>query len=243
VESETHAQVDNITFKKRKKKQTRTIHPKHYYPDRLLEYIDGSLQSLLDIATRIALQERKPKNKVYSIHEPDTKCISKGKAHKRYEFGQKVSVATTNGGNWIVSCRLAKGNPYDGHTLEQTIVDIESVTGIEVREVYVDRGYKGHDYSGSAPVHIAGRSTRKLSQAQIRRTKRRSAVEPKIGHLKEDHRMRRNYLKGLIGDDINAVLAGAASNMKKLLSLITEQILFMLQKLLWRRELPANWTH
>ncbi|MCF6228634.1 MAG: IS5/IS1182 family transposase, partial [Planctomycetes bacterium] len=78
---------------------------------RKLEHIDESLKSLLDIATRIARQEKKSKNKIYSIHEPDTKCISKGKAHKKYEFGQKVSVATTNGGNWIVSYRLAKGNP------------------------------------------------------------------------------------------------------------------------------------
>ena len=198
-------------------------------------YIGYELQSLLDIATKIAHQERNTKDKVYSIHEPETKCISKGKARQKYEFGQKVSVATTTVGNWIVSCRLAEGNPYDGHTLRQTIVDVESVSGVIVTEIYLDRGYKGHDYRGDATVHIAGNSTEDLTKAQINRAKRRSAVEPKIGHLKDDNRMRRCFLKGLEGDDRNAVLSAAASNMKKLLNLIVGQLLLMLTKSLWWR--------
>ncbi len=202
--------------------------------------IGYELQSLLDIVTRIVLQERSSKNKIYSIHEPDTKCISKGKAHKKYEFGQKISIATTTVGNWIVSCRLAEGNPYDGHTLKQTIIDAESVSGVIITEIYLDRGYKGHDYKGDARVHIAGGSIEELTKAQAKRAKRRSAIEPKIGHLKDDNRMRRCFLKGLKGDDRNAVLSAAASNMKKLLNLIVGQLLFVLEKSLWWRVLTAQ---
>ncbi|MEE9312981.1 MAG: hypothetical protein V3V10_11290, partial [Planctomycetota bacterium] len=140
-------------------------------------------------------------------------------------------------GNWIISCRLAQGNPYDGHTLRQTIVDVESVSGVIVTEIYLDRGYQGHGYAGDAIVHIAGGSIEELTKAQIKRAKRRSAIEPKIGHLKDDNRMRRCFLKGLEGDDRNAVLSAAASNMKKLLNLIVGQLLLMLTKSLWWRVL------
>ncbi len=99
----------------------------------------------------------------------------------------------------------------------------------------MDRGYKGHGYTGDETVHIAGNSIEELTKAQIERAKRRSAIEPKIGHLKDDNRMRRCFLKGLGGDDRNAVLSAAVSNMKKLLNLIAGQLLFILEKsLCWR---------
>ena len=182
--------------------------------------IDEELATLLDRADRIRCQEPQDKNKLYSLHEPEVQCISKGKAHKRYEFGQKISVATTNRSNWIVASNLMEGNPYDGHTLAATIVTTEEVTGEAVTDVYVDKGYRGHDYTGEATVHRAGQSQRNATRAERKRRRRRSAIEPKIGHLKSDHRMGRCFLARLTGDAINAVLAAAGSNLRKLLGLI-----------------------
>ena len=157
---------------------------------------------------------------MYSLHEPEVRCISKGKAHKRYEFGQKVAVATTNRSNWFVAAELMAGNPYDGHTLAATLEAVENNTGIAVLDAYVDRGYRGHDYEGPAAVHVAGSSKRKLTRSERKRRRRRSAVEPKIGHAKSDHRMGRCFLQGLAGDAINATLAAAGANLRKLLNLL-----------------------
>lgn len=182
--------------------------------------MDNELVTLIDRATRICTQRPRDKDKLYSLHEPEVRCISKGKAHKRYEFGQKVSVATTNRSNWFVASNLVAGNPYDGHTLATTMEAVEANTGVAVKDAYVDKGYRGHDYKGQATVHIAGSSKRKLTRSERKRRKRRSAVEPKIGHAKSDHRMNRCFLKGLAGDAINAILAAAGANLRKLLNLL-----------------------
>lgn len=178
---------------------------------------DVALEQLLALCERLHKQEKTDSKKLYSLHEPDVMCISKGKAHKRYEFGQKVSVTTTNRANWIVGVELCQANPYDGHTLAKAVAAVEKTTGVNVTDAYVDKGYRGHDYSGEASVHVAGSSTRRLTRTMKRRRQRRSAIEPKIGHLKSDHRMRRCFLKGLAGDAINAILAAAGSNLQKLL--------------------------
>lgn len=183
--------------------------------------VDGELATLLERADRIRGQQPKDKNKLYSLHEPEVRCISKGKAHKRYEFGQKVSVATTNGDNWFVASELMAGNPYDGHTLAATMEAVEANTGVTLRDAYVDKGYRGHDYKGLAAVHIAGSSKRKLTRSERKRRRRRSAVEPKIGHAKSDHRMGRCFLQGLAGDATNATLAAAGANLRKLLNLLS----------------------
>jgi len=193
---------------------------------------DAALAALLSLCERLHAQKKTGKKKLYSLHEPDVMCISKGKAHKRYEFGQKVSVATTNRGNWIVGVGLCKGNPYDGHTLAQAMADIENNTQVNITDAYVDKGYRGHDYDGDAFVHLAGNSTRHLTRTKKKRRKRRSAVEPKIGHLKSDNRMRRCFLKGLVGDAINAVLAAAGSNLQKLLRAFSHALLFLLRCIL-----------
>lgn len=167
------------------------------------------------------------------MHEPEVVCISKGKARQRYEFGQKISFATSNRGNWIVSASLCEGNPYDGHTLSATLQSVETNTGVAVSDVYVDKGYRGHDYQGSATVHIAGSSKTGVSKAKQKRRRRRSAIEPKIGHLKTDHRLGRCFLKGLAGDAINAILAAAGSNLLKLLRQVVHALIFTL--LQWLR--------
>ncbi len=182
--------------------------------------IDEELAILLDRAERIRCQQPKDKKKLYSLHEPEVQCISKGKAHKRYEFGQKIAVATTNRSNWFVASRLCENNPYDGHTLNDTLATVESVTGVAVTDVYVDKGYRGHGYAGGAEVHIAGQRRKNMSRPERKRSRRRSAIEPKIGHLKSDHRMGRCFLARLCGDAINAVLAAAGSNLRKLLGLL-----------------------
>lgn len=183
---------------------------------RKLYFTDNRLEDLLVLCERLYNQQPTDKDKIYSLHEPDVKCISKGKAHKRYEFGNKVLVATSNKGNWILGCEAISKNKYDGHTLNQTIESVESLTGTEVKECFVDKGYRGHDYGGEADIHISGQG-KKASWSLKRRKKRRSAIEPKIGHLKSENRMGRCFLKGIIGDKINAVLAGAGSNLRKLL--------------------------
>ncbi len=192
---------------------------------------DEALETLLALCERLHAQEKSDRKKLYSLHEPEVQCISKGKAHKRYEFGQKISVATTNRGNWIVGVDLCEGNPYDGHTLAEALATVERTTQVKVTDAYVDKGYRGHGYEGEATVHLAGSSLRGLSRTKRKRRQRRSAVEPKIGHLKSDHRMRRCFLKGLIGDAINAVLAAAGSNLLKLLRAYAHALILWL----WRR--------
>jgi len=201
---------------------------------RKLPQPDETLETLLALCERLHAQQPTDKNKLYSLHEPEVKCISKGKARQRYEFGQKVTVATANASNWIVGVELCEGNPYDGHTLDSALSTIEQTSSVPVTDAYVDKGYRGHDYQGEAQVHIAGSSTKKLSRSQKKKRKRRSAVEPKIGHLKSDHRMRRCFLKGLTGDAINVILAAAGSNLLKLLRAIAHALRFWLVSALSR---------
>lgn len=177
---------------------------------------DEEMAGLLHVATRIWSQKRKDKNKVYSVHEPHIECISKGKAHKRYEFGCKASVATTSRGCWFVGALAVHGNPYDGHTLSKTLEQVERIAK-KPNRAFVDRGYRGHDYNGDIEVYVdkvrRGRTPKRL----WRWMKRRAAVEPSIGHLKQEHRMDRNRLKGKKGDRINVILSAAGMNISKLL--------------------------
>jgi IS5 family transposase len=181
--------------------------------------LDETLLVFLERAEKLLAQTRTSRNKLYSIDAPEVECISKGKAHKQYEFGCKVSVALTNEKNWIVGVQALHGNPYDGHTLDGAIKQVERITSKQVNEAFVDKGYRGHDYTGQAQVHITGqRGSAPASRGLRKRKKRRSAVEPKIGHLKSDNRMGRNFLKGMVGDQINALLAGIGANLRKLLA-------------------------
>jgi len=189
--------------------------------ERKTPHQDEALIELLDLCKRLHGQRQYDKNKLYSLHEPHVQCISKGKAHKRYEFGNKVALATSNRGNWFLAAKSLQKNPYDGHTLEQTVAATERITGIEVKHAYVDKGYRGHDYSGDGQIHIAGQRSRNVSWSIRKRRRRRSAIEPKIGHAKSENRMGRCYLKGIEGDAINALLAVAGANFRKLLKLLS----------------------
>ena len=177
---------------------------------------DPVLQSLLHIADRIFHQKRDDKNKIYSVHEPSVECISKGKAHKRYEFGCKVSVAATSRGGWFVGAKAIHGNPYDGHTLADALEQVERIAK-PPEHAFVDMGYRGHGYTGHVTVHVDKRRRGKTAKSLWRWMKRRAAVEPGIGHLKSEHRMDRNRLKGTLGECINAILSAAGMNFRKLL--------------------------
>ncbi len=178
---------------------------------------DEELIEKISLAEKLLSQTKESKNKLYSIHAPEVECISKGKAHKRYEFGCKVSMVTTSNNNWIVGIEAHHGNPYDGHTLKSSIEKAEEITSWKAKNVNVDLGYRGHDYDGQAQVHIANRFKMKnKAKSLIKWLKRRSAIEPIFGHLKSDNRLERNLLKGKDGDHINAVLAASGFNLRKL---------------------------
>ena len=193
---------------------------------------DDKLRELLQLAERLMAQEKTSKNKIYSIHEPEVKCISKGKVHKRYEFGCKVSVVTTNKSNWVVGIQALDGNPFDGHTLQTSVTQMERITGQSPEDVVIDQGYKGHDYSGPAQVHIVKKLSKSITKSIRNMLKRRAAIEPVIGHLKSDHRMDRNYLRGVEGDRNNAILAGIGFNLRKLLRWVIFTLNFWLTECL-----------
>ncbi len=209
----SHARQANRSRKKTKRLRTmlgavmRNIRRKCNAPD-------GKLATLLATAGRIYTQRKNDTDKTYSVHAPEVECISKGKVHKKYEFGCKVPVVSTTKGNWVIGIDAAHGNPYDGHTLEHAIKDAESMKGITIANIYCDKGYKGA--AASLPeknVYLSGRRNRAIR----RWLKRRTAIEPIIGHMKADHRMDRNFLAGRVGDRMNAILAGCGFNLRKLL--------------------------
>ena len=178
---------------------------------------------VLSLARRVRDQQARQRGrKVYSLHAPEVECIGKGKAHRPYEFGVKVSVATTlrhaKGGQFVTHVKALPGNPYDGHTLATVIPDMEALVGNTLQRLFVDKGYRGHnappDYKFR--VFIAGQR-RRVTPKIKREMRRRSAVEPVIGHMKAEHRMGRNNLWYRQGDAINAVLAAAGYNFSLLL--------------------------
>ena len=181
---------------------------------------------LLDLATKVSVQDHRQRGpKVYSLHAPEVECIGKGKARAPYEFGCKVSVATPvtspKGGQFVLHAKALHGNPYDGHTLGPAVADVEANTGIEVKRIHVDKGYRGHNHSNKFRVWLSGQVQR-TTAAIKREMKRRAAIEPVIGHMKAEHRMDRNYLKGREGDRINAMLAAAGYNFGLLLRWLAE---------------------
>ncbi len=174
-----------------------------------------ALEILLTRARRLLKQGRKDRNKLYSIHAPEVECLAKGKTHKRYEFGVKVSVATGTQNNFVLGMHSLPGNPYDGHTLRGALDQVERMTGRRPAHCFVDRGYRGHDETDTTVI-MAGQK-RGMTPSLKRQLKRRNAVEPVIGHMKSDGRLDRNYLKGTLGDAMNALLVGAGHNIRLLL--------------------------
>lgn len=179
---------------------------------------DAELKELLHQAKRLLTQQRHDKNKLYSLHAPEVECIAKGKAHKKYEFGCKVSVVTTSRDNWVVGIAALHNNPFDGHTLNGALKQVSRLVGWKPQNAYCDKGYQGNPKQiGDTAIHLANRRKSSMKPSEWRWFRRRSAIEPVIGHMKQDHRMDRNYLKGTDGDKMNAILAACGFNLRKLL--------------------------
>lgn len=181
---------------------------------------DSMAKYLLETAERLLKQKKDDKNKIYSLHEQEVCCIAKGKQHKQYEFGNKSAIATTMKECFVVGAKAFKGNPYDGHTLTDTINQVEKIIDKKIKHVSVDLGYRGHDYKGEAEVHVIQRTRYRIGKMRYRK-KRRSSIEPIIGHMKNYGRFGRNYLKGTSGDEINTILSACGRNLKKLLKAIS----------------------
>jgi transposase, IS5 family len=205
-----------------------------------------AITRMLALARRVRDQKQRQRGpKVYSLHAPEVECIGKGKAHRPYEFGVKVSVATTlahaKGGQFVAHVKALPGNPYDGHTLATVIPEMEALVGNTIERILADKGYRGHnappDYKFR--VFISGQKRRMTPQIK-REMRRRSAVEPVIGHLKSEHRMGRNYLWHRQGDAINAVLAAAGYNFRRLIRWLSLLLCLILAPLTARLQLKPS---
>src|SRR6185312_15737667 len=206
--------------------------------------LEARFAPLLALATRVRHQNHRQRGpKVYSLHAPEVECIGKGKARAPYEFGCKVSVATPvtqpKGGQFVLYAKALHGNPFDGHTLGPAIAEMTQFLGVEPRRIHVDKGYRGHNHPHKFRVWISGQ-VRRVTAAIRREMKRRAAVEPVIGHLKAEHRMDRNHLKGRDGDRINAVLAAAGYNFGLLLRWLAELLRALITILLVSEQKPET---
>jgi len=184
--------------------------------------LEGAFAAPLARAYQIRSQKQRQRGwKLYSFHAPEVECIGKGKARAPYEFGVKVSITTTNGrakgGQFVLHAKALPGNPYDGHTLREVIEETQALTGREIERIYVDKGYRGHDAPKPWRVFRSGQK-RGVFGTIKRELKRRSAIEPVIGHMKNDGHLGRNYLKGRAGDAANAVLSAIGHNFRLILA-------------------------
>ena len=173
-------------------------------------------------ASQIRSQQQRQRGwKLYSFHAPETECIGKGKASAPYEFGVQVSIVTTNArasrGQFVLHAKALPGNPYDGHTLRDVIDQVQKLTGREIERAYVDKGYRGHDTEKPRRVFISGQK-RGVFGVIKRELRRRSAIEPVIGHLKAEGHLGRCYLKGRAGDAANAILSAVGHNFRRILA-------------------------
>ena len=243
----------NAHHPKRRKKARKAFRKLKTIAGRLVRELERNLgpdpgakhAELLIILKKTLSQTRKSKDKVYAIHAPEVACIAKGKAFPKYEFGSKVSIATTKTAGIIVAVENFQGNPYDGDTLKATLDIYKDLHKCEPKLLIADRGYRGRRQIGKTTILTPTKSKQSDSyykKRQIRyQFRRRTAIEPLIGHLKSRFRLNRNWLKGTQGDRINLFLAAAAWNFKKWMrrngsaSLLTWILLQFVQGLRRRR--------
>jgi IS5 family transposase len=187
----------------------------------------GNYLPKLKLYQQILRQQRDDNDKIYSLHEPDVKCYSKGKEHKKYEFGSKASILVDQQTGIIVGAYNFTQTLHDSKTVPDALEQYERLTGKEAKEVFVDRGYRGISKYKQTIIHTP-KPQPGISKSKRRKHSRRAAIEPVIGHLKTDYRLCRNFLKGIIGDNINLILAAAAMNFKRVINL-------------WRTEATGSW--
>ena len=189
-------------------------------------------QETFELFEKVTKQQIKDSNKIYSLHENHIYAIAKGKDHKKYEYGTKASLVTTMKSNIIIGVAAHQKNEHDSKTLEAALASANKHRTKPIVEAICDRGYRGKkEVDGTAiciPSTPLKRDTRYQKEQKRKKFRRRAAIEPIIGHVKSDHRMQRNYLKGFIGDEINLLLAASAFNLKKWMNLFL-LVIFMLR--------------
>lgn len=227
---------------KRKKEARHALKKLRSYAGKLIGQLKKGMNEVqnsfyaekLDLFTKAIRQQKNDSNKIYSLHEPGVYCMAKGKENKAYEFGCKVSIAMTKTSGIIVGATSFIKNTNDVHTLEQTIDQIHYLTGKIPEELICDRGYRGKkvvkECKISIPTPLQDTASRYQKEIIRKKFRRRAAIEPVIGHLKYQHRMARNFLKGHLGDFINCVLAAAGFNLKKMLRQLASSLNCLLNR-------------
>ena len=194
---------------------------------RLIRELDRKLppnkhQDMLSLFKKVMAQKKTDSHKIYSLHEPHTQCMSKGKEHKKFEFGSKVSIITTRTTGVIIGAINIEKNVHDSKTLLPALEQQQRLTGVILKNNFVDRGYRGVQEVLGTKIVIPDKPGKQRTPYQKQKLrngfKRRAAIEPKIGHLKQDHRLSRNFYKGIIGDNINVMLAAAGMNFKRMIN-------------------------
>ena len=220
---------------RRKKKATKALKKMQIRVGRLLRDVtrkmdDQALQEhypIMELCPKVVNQKKTDSHKIYSLHEPDVACIAKGKAHKKYEFGSKVSIAVGQRSGVILAVQTFKGNPHDSQTLLPTLDHLKQTCRKSVNTIVVDRGYRGAKVDPGVELIIPGKKRHRQDseKRRLRRLcRRRAGIEPVIGHVKSDCRMQRNHLSGWIGDQMNALLACTGYNLRKRLKQIRRDI-------------------
>lgn len=196
------------------------------------QHLKPKVTDLLQKVERLLKQQPQDSHKLYSLHAPEVECISKGKLRQPYEFGVKVSVMTTHKEGLVVGMRSLPGNPYDGHTLHLALEQAAVLTQQQPKEVFVDLGYRGATVP--AGVKVYHRKLRRGITARLKRDiRRRSAIEPVIGHMKNDGRLRRNWLQGTEGDAFHAILCGCGHNLRMILRKLRLLLVLIFLRLDW----------
>lgn len=239
---------------KRAQKATRKLKT---YLGRVMRDINRKLQNnseqkmyfepLLQMAQRLLEQEKNSKNKLYSLHSPETYCVCKGKRRTPYEYGQKVSLVITHKQGLVTAAETLMTNVHDSKSLAGALLKSEQITGEKVRKGFVDRGYRGHNVPDSeTKIYISGQR-KNMTKRLKKELKRRAAIEPHIGHMKNDGKLRRNFLKYEIGCRMNSVLCAIGHNLRFLMrfiriifALLIRGLLLRLQKMIYKK--ITSWT-
>lgn len=195
----------------------------------------STYQADINLFKKVLAQQKTDSNKIYSLHEPDVQCIAKGKEHRKYEFGNKVSLVYTQNTGVIIGATSFR-NEYDGHTLTLALKQVKKLLGKSPQTATVDRGYKGNTKIGETQI-LMPKPFNKTRLSKYQQTKlkkhfrRRAAIEPTIGHLKSNYRLKRNFYKGIIGDELNVILSAAAFNFKRMMNKWKAVFLYFLQNI------------
>lgn len=182
----------------------------------------------LKIAQQVLSQKRGDSNKIYSLHEPDVKCYAKGKEHKKFEFGSKASIMVDQSSGIIVGALNFTESLHDSKTIPEALEQYQRLTGEQPKDVFVDRGYRGKSEYNSTKINIPN-PQKNISKQKRKGHIKRAGIEPVIGRLKQNYRLNKNYLKGILGDNINLIFAAAAMNFKR-------------RMILWRTEAILRWV-